>query len=157
MDKSQSSPGVRHGGGSRNTVCLHLQWTQLALCPCTAIRGLQPYTPSQRQAFRHSAPGKGRGEPYGQISQPEVCQLLSAGPQVIYPVGLNGNDKPVMTTLPEPLHSSASVTTNEHPYMRINIPPPPLEEPEHATLLVGKVHTIPAVNSPKPPQSQESA
>ena len=30
-----------------------------------------------------------------------------------------------MTTLPEPLHSSASVTTNEHPYMRIDIPPPP--------------------------------
>ena len=36
---------------------------RLALCSCTAIRGLQPYTPSQGQAFRCSAPGKGRGEP----------------------------------------------------------------------------------------------
>ena len=35
--------------------------------------------------------------------------------------------------------------------MRINIPLPPLEEPEHTTLLVGEVHTIPAANSPKHP------
>ena len=56
--------------------------------------GLQPYTPSQGQAFRHSAPGKGGGEPLlVQISQLEVCLLLSAGPRVIYPVGLNGNDE----------------------------------------------------------------
>ena len=56
-----------------------------------------------------------------------------------------------MTTLPELLHSGASITTNEHPYMRINIPPPPLEEPECTTLPVGEVHTIPAANSPKTP------
>ena len=35
--------------------------------------------------------------------------------------------------------------------MRINIPPPPLEEPEHTTLLVDKVHTLSAANSPKTP------
>ena len=62
-----------------------------------------------------------------------------------------------MTTLPEPLHSGISITTNEHPYMRIDIPAPPLEEPEPTTLLLGKVHTIPAANSSKPPQNQESA
>ena len=55
--------------------------------------------------------GKVKESPYGQISQLEVCQLLSARPQVIYPVGLNGNKEPVMTTLPEPLHNSASITT----------------------------------------------
>ena len=31
--------------------------------------------------------------PYGQISQLEVCQLLSTRPQVIYPVGLNRGDQ----------------------------------------------------------------
>ena len=62
-----------------------------------------------------------------------------------------------MTTLPEPLHSSASVTTNEHPYMRIDIPTPPPEEPEPTTSLLGEVHTIPVANSPKPPQNQESS
>ena len=92
-----------------------------------------------------------RKSPYGQISQLEVCQLLSTGPWVVYPVGLNGNEEPVMTNLPEPLHSGASITTNKHPYMRIDIPLPPLEEPEHTTLLVGEVHTIPAANSPKNP------
>ena len=95
--------------------------------------------------------GKAEESPYGQISQLKVCQLLSARPQVVYPVGLNGNDEPVTTTLPELLHSGASVTTNEHPYMRINIPPPPLEEPECTTLPVDEEHTILAANSPKTP------
>ena len=95
--------------------------------------------------------GKAEESPFGQISQLKVCQLLSAGPQVVYPVGLNGNDKPVMITLPELLHSSTSITANEHPYMRIDIPLPPPEEPEHTTLPLGKVHIIPAANSPKIP------
>ena len=95
--------------------------------------------------------GKVEGSPYGQISQLEVCQLLSTRPQVIYPVGLNGANKPVTTTLPEQLHSSASVITYEHPYMRINIPPPPLEELGHPTSLVDEVNTIAAAHSPKMP------
>ena len=69
----------------------------------------------------------------------------------MYPVGLNGNDELVTTTLPELLQSGASITTNKHPYMRIDTPPPPLKEPECTTLPVGKVHTIPAANSPKTP------
>ena len=87
----------------------------------------------------------------GQISQLEVCQLLSARPQVVYPVGLNGTDEPVTTTLPEQLHSSASIITYEHPYMRIDIPPPPLEELGHPTSLVDKANTIAAAHSPKMP------
>ena len=63
-----------------DTVHLHLQWTQLAVCSCTAIRGLQPYTPPQGQTFRCLAQGKVEESPYGQISQLEVCQLLSTGP-----------------------------------------------------------------------------
>ena len=63
MDKSPSSSGVHNEGGNRDTVCLHLQWTQLAICSYTAIQGFQPYTTSQGQAFRHSVPGIDRGEP----------------------------------------------------------------------------------------------
>ena len=66
--------------------------------------------------------GKVEESPYGWISQLEVCQLLSAGPQVIYPVGLNGGDQPVTITLPELLHSGSSITTDEHPHMGIDIP-----------------------------------
>ena len=35
--------------------------------------------------------------------------------------------------------------------MRINIPPPPLEEPEHTTLPVDEVHPLSATNSPETP------
>ena len=69
----------------------------------------------------------------GRLSQLEVCHLLSAGPQVIYPVGLNGTNEPVTTTLPEQLHSGANIITYKHPYMRINILQPPLEELGHST------------------------
>ena len=44
--------------------------------------------------------------PCRQISQLEVCQLLVTGPQVIYPVGLNGQDEPIITSLPELLAST---------------------------------------------------
>ena len=110
------------------------------------------HTPLPRDKHLGILPqGKVEESPYWQISQLKVCQLLSTRPQVIYPVGLNGNDELVMTTLPELLHSSASITTNKHPYMRIDIAPPPLEEPEHTTSPIGKAHTIPAANSPKTP------
>ena len=62
--------------------------------------------------------------PCGWISQLEVHQLLSARLQVIYLVGLNGGNQSVIIDLPGPLHGSSSVTTNEHLYMKINIPSP---------------------------------
>ena len=46
---------------------------------------------------------KAEESPYGQISQLAVCQLLSARPRVIYPVGLNGSNQPVIIDLPEQL------------------------------------------------------
>ena len=55
--------------------------------------------------------------PYGQISQFAVCQLLSAGPQVIYLVGLNGNDQLVIIDLLELLYSGSSITLGEHPHL----------------------------------------
>ena len=58
----------------------------------------------------------------GWISQLNICQLLSASPQVIYPSGLNGRDEPVITTLQEPLSIGMSIITSEHPYLEINNP-----------------------------------
>ena len=89
--------------------------------------------------------------PCGQISQLEVCQLLSTGPRVIYPVGLNGSDQPVTINLPELLHSGSSITTDEHPHMRIDIPLPTPKEPEHTTLPLGGAHAILATTTPKTP------
>ena len=95
--------------------------------------------------------GKAEESPYGKISQLEVHQLLSTGPWVVYPVGLNGGDQPVTINLPEPLHSSSSITTNEHLHMRIDIPLLPSEEPEHTTPPLDGVHAIPAATPPKTP------
>ena len=95
--------------------------------------------------------GKAEESPYGQISQLKVCQLLSTGPRVIYPVGLNGGDQLVTINLPEPLHSSSSITTNKHQHMRIDIPPLSPEEPECTTLPLGGAHAILAATTPKTP------
>ena len=95
---------------------------------------------------------QGKAEsPCGQISQLKVCQLLSAGLQVVYPVGLNGGDQSVTIDLPGLLHSSSSVTTDEHPYIKIDIPSPTPKEQDHANLPLGRVHATLAVAMPKTP------
>ena len=95
--------------------------------------------------------GKVDESPYGQISKLEVCQLLSARPQVIYLVGLNGLDQPVTIDLPEPLHNGSSVITDEHPHLRIDIPIPSPEDPECTSLPLGGAHAIPTATTPKTP------
>ena len=93
--------------------------------------------------------GKAEESPHGQISQLEVCQLLSARPRVVDPVGLNGCDQSVTINLPELLHSRSSVTTDEHPHLQIDIPLPTPEEPEHTTLPLGRASGTPVDNIPK--------
>ena len=95
--------------------------------------------------------GKAEESPCGQISQLEVCQLLSAGPRVIYLVGLNGGDQPFTINLPEVLHSGSSITTDKHPHMRIDIPLPTPEELECTTLPLGGAHAILAATTLKTP------
>ena len=95
--------------------------------------------------------GKAEESPYGQISQLKVCQLLSTRPQVVYLVGLNGDNQLVTIDLPEPLHSGSSVTTDEHPYTWIDIPLPTPEEPECTTQPLGGAHATLAATTPKTP------
>ena len=66
-------------------------------------------------------------------------------------MGLNGGDQPVTINLPELVHSSSSITTDEHPHMRIDVPLLSPEEPECTTLPQGRVHAIPAATTPKTP------
>ena len=87
----------------------------------------------------------------GWISQLEVCQLLSTGLQVVYLMGLNWGDQSVTINLPGPLHSGSCVTTDEHPYIKIDIPSPTPEEQDCANLPLGGVHTTLAVAMPKTP------
>ena len=95
---------------------------------------------------------QGKAEsPCGQISQLEVCQLLSARLQVIYPKGLNGGNQSVTIDLPGPLHSGSSVTTNEHPYIKIDIPSLTPEGQDGVNPPLGRVHATQAVVMSKTP------
>ena len=53
--------------------------------------------------------------------------------------------------LPGLLHSGSSVTTDEHPYIKIDIPSPTPEEQDHTNLPLGGVHTTLAIAMPKTP------
>ena len=95
--------------------------------------------------------------PCVQISQLEVCQLLATSPQVIYPIGLNGQDKPIITSLPEPLASSISLPTGKPIYLGIDIPSPPMEEPDQKIPPLGEVSTIIVASPHKSPPKLEGS
>ena len=87
--------------------------------------------------------------PCRQISQLEVCQLIITGPQVVYPIGLNRCNKPIITSLPEPLASGISLTTGKLVYLEIDILQSPAEDPDQKVLPLGKVSTIVVTSPPK--------
>ena len=76
------------------------------------------------------------------ISQLEVCQLLISDQQVAYPIRLNGHEEPIITSLPESLANSVSLTGGESPYLEIDITQYLAEEPDQKALPIGKHSTI---------------
>ena len=78
----------------------------------------------------------------GRISQVEICQLLISGLQVAYPVGLNGCEEPVITSLPKSLANGISLTGGKSIYLEIDIPQPMAEEPDQKASPIGKCPTI---------------
>ena len=77
-----------------------------------------------------------------QISQLKVHQLLAACSQVIYSIGLNGHNEPIINTLPDPLGSGISLIMSEHNYLEIDIPSPPMEEPDQKMLPLEDIPTV---------------
>ena len=62
------------------------------------------HAPLPKEGHLGILPQRGaEANPFGQISQLEVCQLLITGAQVTYPIGLKGCKEPVITSLLEPL------------------------------------------------------
>ena len=59
--------------------------------------------------------------PCRQIHQLEVCQLLISSLQVAYPIGLNGCEEPIITSLPESLANGISLTRGKSIYQEIDI------------------------------------
>ena len=113
-----------------------------------------PYTLVQLHESTHHVPLPKEGHldilpqrqvevtPCGQISQLEVCHLLVTGPQVIYTIGLNRCNEPIITSLPEPLTSSISLTAGKPVYLEIDILPPLVEDPDQKIPPLGEVSTI---------------
>ena len=66
-------------------------------------------------------------------------------------MGLNGGDQSVTIDLPGLLHTGSSVTTNEHPYMKIDIPSPTPEEQDGVNLPLGGGHATQAIAMLKTP------
>ena len=64
---------------------------------------------------------------------------------------LNGDDQSFTVNLPGPLYGGSSVTTDEHPYMKIDIPSPTAEEQDGANLPLGGGHATQAIDMPKTP------
>ena len=60
-------------------------------------------------------------------------------------MGLNGGNQSVTIELPGLLHSGSSVTTNEHPHLKIDIPSLTPEEQDSVNLPLGRVHATQAV------------
>ena len=99
--------------------------------------------------------GKAEETSCGWISQLHIHQLLSTSPQVVYPTGLNGQDEPIITTLPELLSSSISVITSKHLYLEINIPP--MEESDTRALPIDEASIIQTTNPGRSPPKLEGS
>ena len=135
-----------------NLTHLHLQWGWLALCPNTGMCKDPHHAPLPKN--KHLGillQGKAQETFCGWISQLEVHQLLAAGPWVIYPIGLNGHDEPVITTLPDLLGSGISLIASKHIYLEIDIPSPPIEEPDQKMPPLEDIPTVLITSPPKSP------
>ena len=109
------------------------------------------HMPLPKDKHLYVLPQEKTESPSGWISQLKICQLLSPRPLVIFPIGLNGGDQSVTISLPKPLHTGSSVTTDEYPYIEVNIPSPTPEEQDCTILPQGRKHNTPAVAVPKTP------
>ena len=76
------------------------------------------------------------------ISQLEVCLLLTSGLQVTYPVGLNGQEDPIITSLPGSLANSISLTGGGSINLELFIPQPMVEEPDWKASPLGRCSSI---------------
>ena len=56
------------------------------------------------------------------VSQLQVCQLLSSGSQIVYLVGLNGCEVPVISSPPEPMAKGINLLSSKPIYLKVDIP-----------------------------------
>ena len=89
----------------------------------------------------------------GRSANLKSANYLLLAPQVLYPIGLNGHDEPVITTLPELLDNGTNLIASKHIYLGIDIPSPPVEEPDQK---MPPLKDIPTILVTSPPKSEGS-
>ena len=89
--------------------------------------------------------------PSGQISQLRIHQLLSTRSLVVVPVELNGGEQAVTVNLPEPSCTGSSVTSDDHPFVEVNIPSPTMEDQGCMTPTLGRQQDTLPTTIPKTP------
>ena len=82
----------------------------------------------------------------GWISQLDICQLLSLGSQVIYLVGLNGCEIPVIMSLPKSLAKGMTMLWGEPIYLLVDIPQSAVKGQESKAPSPGS-HSIPILTA----------
>ena len=115
------------------------------------------YVPLPKEGHLGFLPQRGKETtPCRQISQLEVCQLLVSSLQVAYPIGLNGCEDPIVTSLPESLANDISLTIGESVYLEIDILQSPAEGPDQKVLPIGEISTTVTTspNRATPPKSE---
>ena len=86
------------------------------------------------------------------VSQLKVCQLLSSGSQVVYPVGLNGAGVPMIASLPEPVAKGVNLLGSNPSYIKVDILQPTMDEPKLKALpLSGHPPSVLITSPVRPP------
>ena len=86
------------------------------------------------------------------VSQLEVCQLLSSGSQVVYPVGLNGCEVPVIAFPPGSQAKGVNLLRDKSIYLKVDILQSIAEGPELKALPLSSHSSSILITSPiRPP------
>ena len=102
------------------------------------------------QTYLYPSPGEGRKPKW--VDKPTKNLPASIHwALVVFPIELNWGDQSVTIDLPKSLHTSSSVTADEYPYIKVNIPMSILEEQDHGSLPLSGKHNTPTITQPKAP------
>ena len=129
----------------------------MALHPSTTVQGPLPHTTPQEWAPRHPTSERGGGDPLWADQPTQGLPTPISLPQAVYPVGLNGDNEPIITSLPEPLVSGVSLTTSKYINLGIDILSPPVEEPDQKIPPLCEVSTILIASPYKSPLKSEGS
>ena len=86
------------------------------------------------------------------VSQLEVCQVLSLGSQVVYPVGLNGCVVPVIASPPKSLAKGANLHGSEPIYLKVDTLQSIVEGPKLTLLPPGSQSSLLSASPNRAPQ-----